>query len=235
MPKVMGKVILLLAVLSLVPLALIARARTERSGQTRLHPVSDMDHQPRYKAQQASELFADGRAMRPKIEGTVARGEPIYDPTYYYGYENHPAEGEEPPWIEKSPVEADMAVLERGKQRYEIFCATCHGLTGDGQGPTAVRATELQESAWIPPTSMHDPTVLARPDGHIFNTISHGIRTMPAYGTQIPVPDRWAIVAYVRALQVSRQGDVEEIPAEPRRQLESESVPQTQANVEESK
>lgn len=236
MPKWMGKVMLLLIVLALVPLALVARARTERSGQTRLHPVSDMDNQPRYKTQQASELFADGRAMRPKIEGTVARGEPVDDPVYFLGYKNPPAEeGAEPEWVEKNPADVDMALLQRGRRQFDIYCATCHGLTGDGNGPIAVRALELQESAWIPPTSMHDPTVLARPDGHIFNTITHGIRTMPAYGTQIPVPDRWAIVAYVRALQVSGQGALEEIPAEQQRQLEAGKTAQSQPNVEEPK
>jgi mono/diheme cytochrome c family protein len=104
-------------------------------------------------------------------------------------------------WIESFPVPVTERLLKRGQERFQIYCEPCHGLAGDGDGIVAVRADRLQEGTWVPPSSMHAASVLARPVGHIFNSITNGIRTMPAYGPLIPVDDRWAIVAYVRALQ----------------------------------
>lgn len=93
-----------------------------------------------------------------------------------------------------------------------MFCAPCHGLSGYGNGPVAIRAEELEQGTWTPPASFHTELVRERPAGHIFNTISNGIRNMPAYGPQIPVEDRWAIVAYVRALQRSRDAKISDLP-----------------------
>jgi mono/diheme cytochrome c family protein len=153
-----------------------------------------MDNQPRYKSQQANALFADTREARPPVTGTVARGHLDEDDGLNRGLRDGK-------WIESFPVPVTSVLLERGSERFEIYCAPCHGLAGYGDGIVAVRADRLQEGTWVPPSSMHDTTVLARPVGHLFNSITNGIRTMPSYGSQIPVPDRWAIVAYVRALQ----------------------------------
>lgn len=104
-------------------------------------------------------------------------------------------------------------LLKRGQERYGIYCAPCHGLAGYGDGIVNVRAERLQEGTWTPPSSFHDAVVLGRPVGHLFNSVTNGIRSMPAYGPQIPERDRWAIVAYVRALQRSQATKVDDVPA----------------------
>ena len=99
--------------------------------------------------------------------------------------------------------------LKRGQERFNIYCAPCHGESGHGDGPIAQRVAALQLTpdavgSWAPPQNLHEAKILGRPDGHLFNTITNGVRNMPAYDKQISVPDRWAIVTYVRALQRSQ-------------------------------
>ena len=117
------------------------------------------------------------------------------------------------------PISVTMQLMERGRERFDVFCAPCHGLAGAGDGMVAKRAEELQEGTWTPPASFHSELVRGRTDGHLFNTITNGIRNMPAYAPQIPVEDRWAIVAYVRALQRSQGAPLEDVPADVRAQL----------------
>jgi mono/diheme cytochrome c family protein len=193
MPRWIKYGLIVLAALALIPPVFIARARMTDSTQPRLHLIFDMDNQPRYKAQQASPLFADQRVMRPPVPDTVARGELHDDDHLYRGL----AGGQ---FAAAFPMPVTTAMMQRGRERFGIFCAPCHGLDGGGRGMVAVRAEELAEGAWVLPLSVHADEVRGRPVGHIFNTITDGIRTMPAHGAQIPVSDRWAIVAYVRAL-----------------------------------
>jgi mono/diheme cytochrome c family protein len=214
MPKVLIAVAAILIALSLVPFALVARARATKSALPRVHPIQDMDNQPKFKLQQVNGLFADSRAMRPAIPGTVARGALRADEHFYAGKVN----GE---WATTFPEPVTRQVMERGQARFGIFCATCHGLSGYGNGPTSERAIQLGESQWVPAASFHTETVRARPVGHLFNTITNGIRTMPAYASQIPVADRWAIVAYVRALQRSQHATLGDVPPEQRAALQS--------------
>jgi mono/diheme cytochrome c family protein len=204
----------MLAALSLVPFAAIARARNTRSSSPRLHIVLNMDNQQRYADQQANPWFADGRAMRLPIEGTIARGQLQFDDHFYRG-----TVGESYAVSLPAQVELTIGLMERGQQRFGIFCAPCHGLSGYGDGVVARRAEQLQQGLWIPPTSFHVEPALSRPTGHLFNTITNGIRTMPAHGSQIPVEDRWAIVAYVRALQRSQHASLEDVPPDRRSQL----------------
>ena len=199
--------------LALVPLALVARARTTTSTRPRINLVPDMDNQPKFRAQQANPMFADGRAMRPPVAGTVARGELREDAATYAG---KTAAGE---WVSAIPVAVTARLMKRGQERYDVFCTPCHGFAGNGDGIVAKRADRLQEGTWTPPSSLHTDLVRSRPDGQLFNTITNGVRTMPAYGSQIPVADRWAIVAYVRALQRSQNASVADVPAELRQQL----------------
>jgi mono/diheme cytochrome c family protein len=199
--------------LALVPLALVARARTSTSTRPRINIVPDMDNQPKFRAQQANPMFADGRAMRPPVAGTVARGELREDGATSAG---RTAAGE---WVGAIPVPVTAPLMRRGQERYDVFCSPCHGLAGNGDGLVAKRADRLQEGTWTPPSSLHTDLVRSRPDGQLFNTVSNGVRTMPAYGSQIPVADRWAIVAYVRALQRSQNARVADVPAELRSQL----------------
>jgi mono/diheme cytochrome c family protein len=201
-----------LAAASLLPLACIARARVTRSPKTRVHLVRHMDQQISYKGQERSLVFADGRAARPPVEGTVARGELRADDLLERGI----AGGS---WATGNPLPVTAARMRRGRERFEIYCAPCHGLAGYGDGLVARRADRLMEGTWVPPTSLHDATVLARPDGHLYNTITHGIRNMPPYGPQIPTEDRWAIVAYVRALQRSQGATMADVPVEARDQM----------------
>jgi len=204
--------VLVLVALSFVPLALIMRARATTTTKPRIHIIPDMDNQPKFRAQARNPLFADRRAMRPPVRGTVARGALVSDPVVATG-----RVGED--WVEVIPVSLNTGVLERGRERYDIFCSPCHGLSGHGDGMVAKRADELLEGTWTPPTSFHTALTRERAAGHLFNTISNGIRNMPAYGPQIPVDDRWAIVAYVKALQRSQNATIDDVPADIRSQL----------------
>jgi len=201
-----------LVVLSWVPLALIMRARATTSPKPRIHVVPDMDNQPKFRSQTRNPMFADRRAMRPPVDGTIPQEEVLGEPALTTGKVGGS-------WVDAIPIEVDLALMRRGRERFDIYCSPCHGLAGFGDGMVAKRADELQEGTWTPPSSFHTDLVRERPVGHIFNTISNGIRNMPAYGPQIPVEDRWAIVAYVRALQRSQHATVDDVPPDTRAQL----------------
>ena len=212
MPRWIRSVLIVLAALALLPFAFIYKARHVHSPLPRVHFVQGMDNQPRYRSQQINPFFADTREARPPVEGTVARGRLDDDEGVTKGLRNGT-------WLESFPVPLSERVLERGADRFRIYCAPCHGLAGYGDGMVAIRADRLMEGTFVPPTSVHDATVLARPVGHLFNTITNGIRTMPSYGSQIPVDDRWAIVAYVRALQRAGHAPASVLTAEERAAL----------------
>ncbi|WP_231734231.1 quinol:electron acceptor oxidoreductase subunit ActD [Calycomorphotria hydatis] len=251
-PSIFSSALLLLLVVLLIPPVMIARSRSTTWTTPRIHPVQDMDFQQSYKPQQANIFFADGRAARMQVEGTIARGELEEDATFYRGVkpgdetaESRQAEGEVqtvafnqaegnggaaaslPPgepvgdWTDEIPIEVTEAVIQRGKQRYEIFCAPCHGVTGMGDGPVNTRAMSLRQTTWQPVPSLHTATTRNRANGYLYAAITGGVRKMPAYGEQIPVKDRWAIVLYVRALQKSRNATIDDIPAAEREKLQS--------------
>ncbi len=213
MPRWLISLVVILVALSWIPLALAVRARTVKKTEPRIHLIQDMDNQPKVKAQSRNMLFADRRGMRPPVEGSVARGTVIGEPAMMQGKTG------DDQWIEAIPIEVSMAMIERGGQRYDIYCSPCHGLAGYGDGMVAKRADQLLEGTWTPPTSFHTDLVRQRQAGHLFNTITNGIRNMPAYGPQIPVKDRWAIVAYVRALQRSQNATIDDVPADLQAQL----------------
>ena len=213
MPRWLTSIVVILVALSWIPIALALRARVVKKTEPRIHIIPDMDNQPKVKAQSRFMLFADRRGMRPPVAGTVARGSLIGDSALEYGKTADDA------WVEAIPVEMSMSLLERGRQRYDIYCSPCHGLSGYGDGMVAMRADQLQEGTWTPPTSFHTDLIRERAAGHLYNTISNGIRNMPAYGSQIPIDDRWAIVAYVRALQRSQNATIDDVPADLQAQL----------------
>lgn len=159
-----------------------------------VHPVLNMDQQPRKEAQEENNFFADGRSMRQPVEGTVARGFNTTSDLEYYKGET--PEGE---WIEEMPVEMTRSFLYRGKKQYEVFCSVCHGKTGAGDGIVITGNYGL-----VPAPAYHDIRLKNAPDGLLYSAIANGVRTMPSYATQIKVKDRWAIVAYIRALQESQ-------------------------------
>lgn len=211
-PRWLQYLVVVSVVLSWVPLAVILRARYATSPKPRIHIIQDMDNQPKYKAQARNRLFADRRAMRPPVAGTVARGELGDDDRLHLG-----SVGGE--WIEEIPVPVTMQLMRRGRERYDVYCSPCHGLGGHGDGMVSKRAEALQEGTWTPPASFHTELVRSRSAGHLYNSIANGIRNMPAYGTQISVEDRWAIVAYIRALQRSQNAPVTDVPPDLRPQL----------------
>lgn len=216
LPPVMRKwgvpALLIALTVALLPPAIVYRARSRTSETTRLQLMWDMDQQPKFKAQAVNALFADGRAMRPAVPGAVARGEAHADDRFYRGLENGA-------FTTQNPLPVNDETIRRGEKVFNIFCAQCHGLDGYGNGMVSIRAERLQEGTWVAPLSMHDEVVRTREDGHIFNTITNGIRTMPSYGAQIETKDRWAVVAYVRALQRSQHATIEDVPAERRNEL----------------
>lgn len=202
------------AIALLIPLAVVAYMRVDKSTEPRLHPIQDMDNQPRFAGKQmASAMFADGRATRPAPAGTIARGDLARDTHYFEG-----RSGER--WVTTFPMYRDelralaetddgslsRALVLRGQNRFNIYCAACHGFDGAGNGRVNALATE-KELGWVPPKNLHDEDIRGRPVGHLFHTITHGIRTMPPYGDQLAPQDRWAIVAYVRSLQLSPRLD----------------------------
>ncbi len=117
-------------------------------------------------------------------------------------------------WVTEIPLPATVEMMERGRERFNIHCAICHGRAGMGNGLASQRALELEQGTWLPPTSIHADHVREQPVGQLFHTISHGVRKMPAYGHQIVPEDRWAIVMYLRALQRSQHASIEDVPEE---------------------
>jgi len=211
-PKGLIGGVIVFVCLAIIPLALAVRARFSTSEKPRLHLVWDMDWQKKYKAQQESSIFPDGRAMRPQEVGTLARG----DLAKPYEMPFHTGVGRSGQPITNFPLEVTPDLMDRGRERYGIFCAPCHGLSGYGDGMVARRAERLGESAWVPPLTYHSDALRGQPVGQMYQTITDGVRTMPAYGSQIPPRDRWAIILYIRALQRSRHGSIQDVPAEKR-------------------
>jgi mono/diheme cytochrome c family protein len=204
---------LILVVVSWLPLVIAARRRVSTSESPRIHLVQDMDNQPKYKAQHVSPIYADGRASRPIIPGTVARGQLNDDDHYARGFSRN---GNQVTFFKGYPKEVQIndRVVSRGRVAFGIYCSHCHGLDGYGHGPVNDRAIELGEPKWVQAASLHSNVVKQRPEGQIFNTISNGIRNMPGHSGQITIDDRWAIVAYVRALQLSQDAPANMVPPE---------------------
>jgi mono/diheme cytochrome c family protein len=168
---------------------------------------ADMKDQARYEPLEESNFFYDGRAARPLVEGTVPRGHLREDDAFYRGLD---ADGN---FVARIPVAVDQAMLARGQNRYEIFCAPCHAKVGDGMGMIVQRG--YKEAA-----SYHTDRMRAIEDGYIYDVITNGFNQMQGYASQVKPADRWAIVAYIRALQLSRMGDIAEIDGEARTALE---------------
>ena len=244
MAKIIIGVVVVLLLVGLVPFGLIALSRARPSPERPIHLILDMVKQPRFDTQRENPMFADDRAMRPLIPGVEARqdmvvpNEPIDESplfrmiddrrepyrcpdeaTYkrlFEGTESLP--GGKTGFLSEIPVPMSMDLMRRGRERFNVYCAPCHGLDGYGNGMVARRAAEMQASgaatasAWVAPTNYHTDEIRGRSVGQLYNTIVNGVRTMPAYDKQIPVLDRWAIVAYVKALQRSQHAKPEDVP-----------------------
>ncbi|WP_440999514.1 c-type cytochrome [Fodinibius sp. SL11] len=189
----------LLFVVIVLPLAL-AGCRGEKFQSQPVHPNLNMDQQKRFEQQEKNKFFADNRAMRMPVEGTIARGNLKEDKALYQGI------NEDSSFVNEIPVDVTKSFIYRGKDRYEVFCTPCHGIAGDGNG--IVMANNY---GYVPAPSFHIDRLRNQSDGYFYSAIANGIRNMPSYATQIPVKDRWAIVAYVRALQQSQNVSEDEI------------------------
>jgi mono/diheme cytochrome c family protein len=163
----------------------------------------DMANQPKNRPESPSDFFADGRSVRPLIENTVARGSienDVYNVTKdFAGF---------PP-----AVKVNEKLLNRGEDRYKIFCAPCHGLQGNGEGMIAARGMKH-------PPSYHIDRLRQSPNGYYYDVMTNGFGAMYSYSERITPADRWAIIAYVRALQLSRSAKVADLPAELRQKLD---------------
>ncbi len=180
--------------LALVLVALGGCARGCTSSRPPIHLNPNMDVQPRYEPQAASAFFYDGAAMRPPVQGTIARGELrdlLNEGPYWTGMT---PEGE---FATEVPMPVTDAVRARGQERFDIYCAACHDTHGDGKGI-------LFERAKVPTPTFHSDRLRQMPVGQIFDTVSNGFGLMPAYKYPIPVADRWAIIVHLRELQAKR-------------------------------
>jgi mono/diheme cytochrome c family protein len=190
-------------VLGAVALSALAACRGQTSKESPVTFIRNMYDQPKYQIQGYSDYFEDHRAMRVPVEGVISREAEI-DPRIQSGRTE-----DDTGWVLTIPQEVvDRAggmgpMLERGKGRYNIFCAPCHDATGSGQGAVAKHAAAVGASA-LAPTNLTLERIRHIPDGQLYGTITNGIRNMPPYGPQTTVADRWAIVAYVRALELSQ-------------------------------
>jgi len=166
-----------------------------------------MANQPRYDPLEASDFFNDGQSARPRVPGTVARGELTNNPFFDTGKVNGAiADG--------YPFPVTLQVINRGQERFDIYCSQCHGRVGDGNGMIPSRGYRR-------PPSFHTETLRNATTGHFFDVMTNGFGAMPPYGTMIPPDDRWAIVAYIRALQLSQNASVNDVPAGHRAQLDA--------------
>lgn len=170
----------------------------------------DMQDQPKYKNLRGSAFFDDKRSARPVVEDTVARGFLYADQRFLTGRENGQP-------IATLPMPLTRELLERGKQRFGIFCTPCHGLTGNGLGVIVQRGLRQ-------PPSFHIDRLRESPVGYFYDVETHGFGSMMDYAAQIPPSDRWAIAAYIRALQLSQRATIADVPADARSALESASA-----------
>jgi mono/diheme cytochrome c family protein len=162
--------------------------------------------QPRYDPLEPSDFFADHMSARPRIEGTVARGEAAMTGPLVTGKMN----GVD---VDGYPFPITAAVMNRGQERYNIYCSPCHGRLGDGNGMIPSRGYRR-------PPSYHTEALRTAKTGHFFDVMTNGFGAMPSYAPQVPVQDRWAIIAYIRALQLAHNATVNELTPEERGKLQ---------------
>lgn len=170
--------------------------------------AQQMADAPRYDPFERSAFFADGLSARQPVPDTVARGELVADELLASGREN----GVE---VDRFPFPVGEETIRRGQDRFEVFCSPCHGRVGYGDGMVVRRG-------FSPPPSFHTDRLRAAPVGHFVDVMTNGYGAMPSYANQVPPRDRWAIAAYIRALQLSQHASLDDLPADARQQLEQQ-------------
>ncbi len=166
-----------------------------------------MTQQPKYLPYDPSDFFANGMSSRPIIPGTIARGQPRTDLPFYTGKVNGVS-------ITTLPIPLTAELLKRGQQRFNIYCSPCHGESGNGQGMIVARG-------FTAPPSYHTEELRKAPIGHFFDVITRGYGVMYSYASRIPIKDRWAISAYIRALQLSQNAKLENLSHQDQMKLEN--------------
>lgn len=203
--------ILIFGIVVLVTM-LIAGRRGDISRNRPIQIFPDMKRQAKLRPQTANTFFASGFSSQLPQQGTVAQGEPMMVAgKAVYPFEDVPFNTgrvtSKTNFVELNPVPMSKVLLDRGQERYGIYCSPCHGMTGMGDGV-------VKKFGMLTIRSLHEQIIANQGDGELFNTISYGKLTMMGYAAQIPVEDRWAIVAYVRALQMSRLGSQDDLSPE---------------------
>jgi mono/diheme cytochrome c family protein len=202
--------VLLVFLLIGVAVVSVAGFRGDKSRRPPIELFPDMDRQPKLRPQTTAEFFTDGMSSRLPVEGTVARG------STYEINEITTGRLPSPPgvtnFVASIPVPVTADLLERGRQRYDIHCAPCHSASGDGKGITG-------NYGMVGMANFHDIRLVQMRDGEMFDTITHGKNTMGSYAAALDVPDRWAVVAYIRALQRSRLAVLDDVPVSERQAL----------------
>ena len=171
----------------------------------------DMHTEPRYQPLAETSFFGDQRSARPMVEGTVARGHLRIDEARYMGK----LDGED---IDQFPIPIAKADIERGENRFNVYCTPCHGRTGEGNGMVVLRGFRQ-------PPSYYSDRLMNAPVGHFFDVVTNGFGAMPSYASRIQTDDRWRIIAYIRALQLSESASVNDVPADQRQNLPVEPPP----------
>ncbi len=198
---------LLIFVLSVLAVVGIAGRRGSLSRRPPIELFPDMNRQPKLRPQTPDAFFDDGRSSRAPVAGTIARGDHYEDLLVNTG--RIPGTTN---FIDIIPVEVTAKLMARGQQRFNINCSPCHGAQGDGNGITKKYGMAVV-------ANLHDKRIVELKDGEIFNTITYGKGLMGPYGPNVTVEDRWAVIAYVRALQLSQLGTVDDVPEQMRSTL----------------
>jgi len=196
--------------------------RGTKFSKTPLYIFPDMDWQSKYLPQRGNTFFKDKRNDRPVVPGTVMRGyssetKKVFSEDYAYAEATNPAlysgKDETGDWLKNFPIEVTHELMELGQKKYTIFCQVCHGASGNGQGIT-------RSYGMIATASYHDDRLRDMAVGEIFNTITHGKGQMNSYADKLSPEERWAVIAYVRALQKSQNAKIEDVPEQFRGKLE---------------
>ncbi len=195
-------------VLAIVGAVSVLGLRGSYSTKPPLEVFPDMDRQNKLRPQASNGFFANGQSSQLYVEGTIARGDAYQDTPFNTGRITGTTN-----FVSTIPVAISESMMERGRQRFDINCTPCHGKAGDGKGITT-------KYGMVAVANFHDPRIVKMPAGEIFNTITHGKNLMGSYGANIDIADRWAIIAYMRALQRSRLAVLDEIPENERAALQ---------------
>ncbi|HUS20257.1 MAG TPA: cytochrome c [Terriglobales bacterium] len=181
----------------------------------------DMQDQPKYKSLRGSTFFADGRGSRLPVANTVARGNLRADQYFYTGKINGLAANQLPDRLLKEDFKSMAELLARGQQRYQVYCTPCHSRAGDGNGMIPQRAGNTGSTSAFRPPSYHEDRLKKAPLGHFYDVMTNGFGVMLNYSAQINPRDRWAIAAYIRALQLSQDARIADVPESERDKIQT--------------